>query len=417
MGAWATAITQGLGRTGNDIAEGKSLNEQQRLAKQKSDLEMIQSKLALDEIKQKLQRGSAPEFVGSYTNPNSEIQNQMRDPLTGKITTVPGGHAQAKEQFKPFVAADGSVSAFNSTTGEMKEVTVDGKPIKGKQTGKNGVMTVDGVPIGVYRNGQAITPDDPEFSPADAQLLTKALGGYQEGEKNKNERIKLAAASRIDSYLQGRMYGVLDSETGNLVEVTGADIRQNPGKYAPASQSVQAKNRSAIFDEIAYTTNMLKDSIEKLPNSAFDPAARAQIAVVLRDERPRAAWYNFLNSNVASSLTPEQIDYVTSLISMQESAMSLRSIAGMGQGSDTLRAAITKMLPGSGTPSKAYAQRQMQLFNGEVQALKKSVPGIGETGGEKPKSGTVNFTEGNKSWDIPANLVDEFKKAHPNATK
>ena len=125
---------------------------------------------------------------------------------------------------------------------------------------------------------------------------------------------------------------------------------------------------------------MLKDSIKALPNNAFDPGARAQIAMVLRDEHPRAAWYNFLNSDVAATLGKEQIDYVTALVSMDESAMSLRSIGGMGQGSDTLRGAISKMLPGAGTPSKAYADRQMALFDGEVKALKTSIPNIGEPG-------------------------------------
>jgi hypothetical protein len=52
----------------------------------------------------------------------------------------------------------------------------------------------------------------------------------------------------------------------------------------------------------------------------------------------------------------------------------------MGQGSDQLRAAITKMLPGAGTPSRAYAERQMTLFDGEVKALKTSIPGIGGPG-------------------------------------
>ncbi len=47
MGAFATALLQGIGRTGSDVAEG-------RLAEQKRQLEMIKSKIGLDEIQQRM---------------------------------------------------------------------------------------------------------------------------------------------------------------------------------------------------------------------------------------------------------------------------------------------------------------------------------------------------------------------------
>lgn len=380
MGAWLQSVLQGVGRTGSELQQAKTANLEQKQKQIEQQFKMQQFKAQMDELNQKLALGKAPQFVGSFTDPKGKVQNQIRDPLSGKLTTEEGGEAQPKAEYQPYVDEKGSVLAFNKGTGEFKTPTVNGQPITSASKGKNGVMVVDGVPIGVYRNGKPLTPGDEGFTAQDAKLLAEAKGGYQQGEQNKDKRIQLAAASRIAAYLQSRMYGVMDAETGSLVEVPAAAITANPGKYAPAGPAVTAKNRTAIFKEIAYTSGMLKDSIKGLPQTAFDPSARAQIAFVLRDENPRAAWYNFLNSNVAATLTPQQIDYVTALVSMDESAMSLRSIGGMGQGSDALRAAITKMLPGAGTPSRAYAERQMTLFDGEVKALETSIPGIGEPG-------------------------------------
>lgn len=396
MGALLTAILQGAGRAGNETAEAKTANlqEQQRLQ---------QFKQQLAQLNQKMQIEKAPQFVGSHADPTGKILNTQRDPLSGKLTDSAGGQEQPKEMWQPFVDSDGNVHSFNKGTGEFKQPTVDGKPITSATKGKNGVMVVNGVPIGVYRNGKPLTPEDEGFTAQDAKLLSEAMGGYKQGETNKNERIRLAASSRVDAYLKSRLYGVMDADTGALVMVPAADISKNPGKYAPAGPAVTAKNRTAIFNEIDYTSGMLKDAIKKLPDQAFDPAARAQIAFVLRDESPRAAWYNFLNSQVASGLSPEQIEYVTALVSMDESAMSLRSIGGMGQGSDTLRGAITKMLPGAGTPSRAYAERQLQLFDGELKALKTSVPGVGspEHGGgvtkaAGPQKGETKDYQGHK---------------------
>jgi hypothetical protein len=380
MGAWLTSILQGVGRTGNELAEAKYNNAQDKQKQIEQQQKMQQFKMQMQELQQRLATGKAPQVADTYTDANGKRIDTVRDPMTGALTERAGGQAAAKAEYQPYVDDKGSVLSFNKGTGEFKTPTVNGQPITAAGKGKNGILMVDGAPIGVYRNGQTLTPGDPEFSAQDAKHLMEAKGGYEKGEQNKDKRIQLAASSRIAAYLQSRMYGVMDAETGSLVMVPAADISKNPGKYAPAGPATTLKNRIAIFNEIDYTSGMLKESISALPNSAFDPGARAQIAMVLRDEAPKAALYNFLNSDVAATLSPDQINYVTSLVSMDETAMSLRSIGGQGQGSDTLRAAVLKMLPGAGTPSKAYAERQMVLFDGTVKALRTSISGIGEPG-------------------------------------
>jgi len=246
--------------------------------------------------------------------------------------------------------------------------------------GKNGPLIVDGKPAGVIREGQALTPASPEWTKGDQTQLDSYLKTYKESEDVKNARIKLGAESRIEAYMKTRQYGALDAQTGSLVYVNPDQMAKNPGRYAPPGPAIQAKNRNAIFQEIDTTKGFLRQALAKLPDTAFDAEARAQIAYVLKDDDPRSAWQTFKQSSVATTLTPEQIDYVTALVSLNESAMSLRSLAGMGSGSDMLRGAIQKMLPGANTPSRDYAMRQLRLFEGEVNALKTSVPNIGEPG-------------------------------------
>jgi hypothetical protein len=71
--------------------------------------------------------------------------------------------------------------------------------------------------------------------------------------------------------------------------------------------------------------------------------------------------------------------------------MALRSIQGLGQGSDQLRGAIHAMLPGPGSPNKEYALRQLAIFNALVQTLK---GGVAKSGISQPKVAPVAKTGG-----------------------
>ena len=174
----------------------------------------------------------------------------------------------------------------------------------------------------------------------------------------------------------------------------------------------QLKNREGVFDEIKYTSSQFDDALRGMTDNDFKTLPRAQIAMALQDRDPRSAMSQLVGSEVGATLTPAQMNYVTGLSSLQESAMSLRSIAGMGQGSDTLRNAIIRMLPSGATPSIPYARRQMDLFNGEVNALhtpiplsiQKSMGGGGQanpTASSKPAGAThtgISSVDGKKYW-------------------
>jgi hypothetical protein len=146
----------------------------------------------------------------------------------------------------------------------------------------------------------------------------------------------------------------------------------------------------------------------------------------MNQEHPASAWQNFIRSGFATTLSDDQIDYVTTLASLQESAMAMRSIQGMGAGSDMLRGAIINMLPGPGVPSKKWAEQQMKLFTVEVNSLRTALPTLpGEGGGaekQAPKKAgaqggdtiTVQIP-GHPPGTIPRSRLKEFQKDNPSA--
>lgn len=335
-------------------------------------------------------QGGRPQGVGQMTQ---QLPRQMTAPDPNGVKSlaeakhaIDAGEAATREKYDIRPDAEGNIVAIDKTDpNKVVRVTdKDGRIVTGAARGKNGPMLVDGVPVGVFQDNKPYTPNTPGWTAQMAKDLEVYKAGHATSEAAKDHRIKLAADSRVTSFMNTREYAAVD-KNGNLAYVTPAELKS--GGYAPASQGVQAMNREAIFGEIDFTKNALKESIAKLPDDAFDAASRAQIAAVLRDEDPRSAWQKFLGSSVAETLSDEKVEYVTSLVAMDESAMSLRSIGGMGSASDMMRNAIFKMLPGAGTPSKTYANRQVQLFEGELNALRKSVPHIGKSAGDKSSEG------------------------------
>lgn len=274
--------------------------------------------------------------------------------------------------------------------GKVEFQDKDGNTVSPKMLvkGRTGIATVNGVPIGVYGPTDdgtygVKTPDMKSWNGDDAKQFEAAKVAYAQGEANKNKRIAWGAEMRAKmwgKYARPPM-SVYDAETGNMVMATQQQITEHPEKYAGASPAMQLTNRLNLFNEISGTEEELKRTISGMGMQTFSEEARAKISAVLSLDSQTPGVYKlamdeFLRTNVADSLTREQVEYVTALAAMEESALSLRTLGGMGQGSDMMRAAILRMVPGAGTPSGAYALRQLQLFDIEMKGLKKAMPGI-----------------------------------------
>lgn len=215
------------------------------------------------------------------------------------------------------------------------------------------------------------------------------------------------AVIRMESYGQSREYPVINKNSGQLEMRSANEINKDPGTYAPAGAGAQAMSKEAIFSDLNYNIDNARKAIVGLGN--VDAPTRAALAYVLRHTDPGSAMQSFFTSTVAANLTPAQQEAVQSLALLAENAMTLRTVGGMGAGSDQVRAAILATIPGPNTPSGPYAMGQLNKLQQVVDRLHKGNPGMGAAGktetGPPPSPGRGGPQS--QPEQPPANLLKE----------
>ena len=315
--------------------------------------------------------------------------------------------AQAREKYQIAPDKDGNLVAINkSDPRDVIRVTDDkGKEVTGQIKGGSTAMLgkpalVDGKPIGMtgMRNGRTavIYPGEPEWTGEMATEFARASGSYSATEATKQANKEKIANLLTNNRLLGYGKFAYDKTSGEERWITPQEAAKEPNRFASAPTGRQVSAALGVFNEIDTTNNYLKQAIAKVPAEGWDAKTVATIAQMLKDPTAEpgsvaAAWDQFLQGKAAGALTSDQKDFVTSLVSATESSLSLRSIAGMGQGAVDLRNAIRRMLPIPGAP-RGYMERQMQLYDAEVVALKKRRErllgeGEGGSGGGPPTRG------------------------------
>lgn len=181
-----------------------------------------------------------------------------------------------------------------------------------------------------------------------------------------------AANTRAETMKSMRLFPAINSQ-GQPVFVTPDMVKSDPNAYMPGTLGEHAMSKGQAFADIDFNMKNVESALKGLKNG-FDATTSAQLAFALRSSDPHNALSTFLTSRAGTALQPDQIDLVTALASLNENALALRGIQGLGQGSDELRAAITRMIPGAGTPSTDYAARQMELLKGTVERARMGIP-------------------------------------------
>jgi len=220
-----------------------------------------------------------------------------------------------------------------------------------------------------------------------------------------------AGAIRMTVMGQNREYPVINKQTGQLEMRSSADINGSPGMFAPAGPGAAALSKGAIFQDLHYNIDSTRKAIGAL--ETMDPGTRAALSYALRGTDPKSSIQTFLTGAVGTNMNPQQQEAVMSLALLAENAMSLRSVAGMGQGSDELRAAIMNTLPSGKSPTKGYALKQLEKFESVVSRLESGVPGMqapGQAGQKKVGSTSTSApTGGPKLGDTQQHNGDTYK--------
>jgi len=186
------------------------------------------------------------------------------------------------------------------------------------------------------------------------------------------------AAVRGVSGREAQPLAVLD-ENGDLRYM--AAKQAEAAGVAPAGEGVKAMSRQAQIADITNASQNVRAALKAGGSTNFTPEQVAKLSLAMHEGDPNVM-RDEITSLAASGLSPQQQDLVTWLYQLQERALSLRNIAGMGQGSETTRMAILKALPAITSGNVDMATKQLDAFDNMVSNLEK---GVAKTSASNPK--------------------------------
>ena len=211
-------------------------------------------------------------------------------------------------------------------------------------------------------------------------------------------KTRMAVAPRVAGYMAlnaGRYSDFYDPETDTYARLTNA--QGSAQGMMPANLAFKNMPKVAQFNEMQTASQSLRGAIQNL-DVDFTAAQRAKLQMALN-----APSTSIMNNELQSffgtqQLTDAQQNYVIWLKQMNERLLSLRNVAGMGQGAQDLREAIQATLPNVKSADKSYAMKQMDAVDQQIRSLYQGV------GGKKQLPAAQGSNTGQTEPTRPANV-------------
>jgi hypothetical protein len=190
------------------------------------------------------------------------------------------------------------------------------------------------------------------------------------------------AAARGASYGANRPVNALNPESGNLEIMRAGDAERLHA--APASPAQQVMSKQAQFSDIYSGLGAMRAAINGISQEPLDAATIGKLTLASRETDP-TIYHQAIDTILGSEqLTPAQQDFIVAQRQLEERAMSLRNLAGMGNASDSLRDAIRATLPTAKSGNVQMMRKQLDAVTNLVDNLHTGVPNI-----NVPKKGTT----------------------------
>jgi hypothetical protein len=283
----------------------------------------------------------------------------------------------------------------------------------GKEFANEGKLEiVAGVPTGrVMHGGRYLAPGQTGYTDKDKEAVNLGMNAYGLSEKDKERLAKLRGSSYAFNKALYTPVGVIDQESGLVGYASMMDLVRNPDKYAPPAEAEKISARESVHGSLKVNFKALTDSVKALPNG-LDTKTQAIVALGLRSDDP-GFFDTLIVNKIKEGASDETLRYLTNIKVMHEDILVLRTVGGMGQGSDMMRQAMIRTIPGAGTSSVKEALMQLEgaqrtseaLFEGRPKAGPMGGSGHGAAGGTvkmKAPDGTVK--------PVPTDQVDHYKK-------
>lgn len=168
------------------------------------------------------------------------------------------------------------------------------------------------------------------------------------------------------------------------------------GSMSGAVQGTKNLSRTQQLQDIQYSSTQLRKAIQNVEPFTPGQIAKMQVALTSNDERAISTqWGSLANDNLSSA----QQDMVIWLKNINERALSLRNIAGQGQGAMDTRNAIRSLLPNLASGNKEMMFKQLDAFDNQTAILARGIPKPGNAKNNIPPAnnsgGAKKYSTGN----------------------
>lgn len=342
------------------------------------------------------------------TTASTEAEVPLRKAQTKEAEANAAAKENPPEKEQPYVLHETEKGIFgvNPKTGEAVPLTYGGeilqptaKPDANKLAGEIAAQVGE-------------KPTTPEYAGQKYPSVAEAQAAWgKAAEAIKNREAAAGAAARGESFGRYRPVAAIDPKTGEVKYMFAGEAIS--GGAAPAGAGAKAMSQGAQFSEMKTASQNMRNAIANL-DRPFTPEQIGKLTYALH-QGDQGLFRNEIDTLLGSQqLTPAQQDLVVWMAQLNERALSLRSVAGMGQGSDELRHAIRATLPGVKSGSKELMVKQLNAFDNQVALLEKGIPKV--KGQEQSSTGgNQRFIDNGRTYNIPADQVEAFKRDHPNA--
>jgi hypothetical protein len=255
--------------------------------------------------------------------------------------------------------------------------------------------------VSAEAQAQAGKPPVPAQYPkgeTDAEYKKAATAWGKSVEGIKAREALAPAMARGQAYGAFKPVQVIDPVTGELRWTYAKDAIGSGA--APAGEGTKAMTKKAQFEDMHVAAAKARSAIENL-DKPFDATQIAKLTLAMSHDEPSVMHDELKSMLGTKQLTPAQEDFVVWISQLNERAMSLRNVAGMGQGAQDLRSAIRATLPSATSGSKELALKQMDAFQNQMELLEKGIPNVRKKGGGKePQSTAPHPVNKNPNSDI-----------------
>jgi hypothetical protein len=181
------------------------------------------------------------------------------------------------------------------------------------------------------------------------------------------------SVARAQMYAMLRPVQAVDSDNNLQWMTAGNAIAQSA---APAGAGASALSKQAQMSDIKVASQQMRDAIDHLENP-LSPTSIARLTMAARATDPTVFATEVDSLLGSQEINPSQYKFLTWMGQLQERAMSLRNIAGMGAASDSLRHAIIATLPAAKDGNRDLMLTKLDAFDNMVMNLEKGIPTVG----------------------------------------